>query len=117
MDAKDLKTSQTSSCQDVSRSAGPSKQAGICNNQRRSRARRQEYIAGLEQRLRDCHTTCREADLLRSAFVDLQKKNDLLRALLSFAGVTSDNIDSFVRQEDHPNSPQRSEPVASMRKF
>ena len=75
-----------------------SKQERIRDNQRRSRARRQEYLEDLEQRLRDCHSTCREADLQRAAFLDLQRENNYLRELLKLAGLSTNLIDSFIRQ-------------------
>ena len=83
-----------------------SKQERIRHNQRRSRARRQEYLADLEQRLRDCHSTCREADLQRAGFLDLQRENHSLRELLELAGVSTDLVDSFIRQHAL-TSPQR----------
>ncbi|KIV89201.1 hypothetical protein PV10_08789 [Exophiala mesophila] len=75
-----------------------SKQERIRDNQRRSRARRQEYVSELERRLHDSHVTCREAELQRTALADLQMENTRLRALLRVVGVTSDVIESFGRE-------------------
>lgn len=83
-----------------------SKQERIRDNQRRSRARRQEHLADLEKRLSDCHSTCREADLQREAFRDLQQENARLRELLALSGLDSAWIESQVRQRD--NQPQDS---------
>lgn len=78
---------------------GPkSKQERIRDNQRRSRARRQEYLADLERRLRESHATNREAELQRIALINLQRENVCLRKLLNAAGVADDVVDVFVRQ-------------------
>lgn len=84
-----------------------SKQERIRDNQRRSRARRQEYLAELERRLNECNVTCREAELQRTAFVDLQSENARLRALLEFAGVSADVVENFGREaiNQHPAYP------------
>ena len=75
------------------------KQERIRNNQRRSRARRQEYIIDLERRLQECHSICREAELQRAALVQVQLENGCLRTLLSFTGVSKELVDSFLRQQ------------------
>ncbi|KAJ9504477.1 hypothetical protein H2202_000533 [Exophiala xenobiotica] len=80
------------------------KQERIRDNQRRSRARRQEYLAELEQRLEQCRVTCRDADLLRQSFYELQAENDHLRELLSTAGVSSDLVESSLRQRSQQSS-------------
>jgi hypothetical protein len=80
-------------------STGPkTKQERIRDNQRRSRARRQEYLADLERRLKECHATCRDAELQRTALADLQVENARLRDLLKFAGVSSDMVEGYGRQ-------------------
>jgi len=75
-----------------------SKQERIRDNQRRSRARRQEYLADLERRLSECQLTCREADIQRAAFLELQIENTRLRELLALAGVNDDFVDHYVSQ-------------------
>ncbi|KAK5328823.1 hypothetical protein LTR93_002608 [Exophiala xenobiotica] len=80
------------------------KQERIRDNQRRSRARRQEYLAELEQRLEQCRVTCRDADLLRQSFYELQAENHHLRELLSTAGVSSDLVESSLRQRSQQSS-------------
>lgn len=94
-------------------SAVKSKQERIRDNQRRSRARRQEYLAELERRLNDCNNTFREAELQRTALVDLQSENARLRALLEFAGVSADVVENFGREtlQQPPVYP----PTASLR--
>ena len=75
-----------------------SKQERIRDNQRRSRARRQEYLADLEGRLKECHVACREAELQRAAFAELQAENARLRNLLNNTGVTPDVVEGFGHQ-------------------
>lgn len=85
--------------------APKSKQERIRDNQRRSRARRQEYLAELERRLKECHITCREAELQRAAFADLQVENARLRDLLTFAGVSPEVVENYGRQSSIPSRP------------
>jgi hypothetical protein len=88
-----------SECSSSSTSSGPkSKQERIRDNQRRSRARRQEYLAELERRLKDCHVTCREAELQLTRLADLQVENSRLRNMLKFAGINPDAVEGFGRQ-------------------
>jgi len=94
--------------------AQKSKQERIRDNQRRSRARRQEYLADLERRLSDCHVSCREAELQRSAFQELQTENARLRELLTLAGVSHELIDSFVHQ-NNSDSNHQPDPASSLR--
>ena len=97
-------------------SGSKSKQERIRDNQRRSRARRQEYLADLERRLRDSHTVCRDADLQKSAFLDLQRENGCLRHLLTLSGVSPDVIETFIRQHAAPDEPNGT-PASSMRQL
>jgi hypothetical protein len=76
-----------------------SRQARIRDNQRRSRARRQEHLQDLERRLSECHVTCREAELRLSAFKELQIENARLRQLLEVLGVNENLINTFVHQD------------------
>jgi hypothetical protein len=76
-----------------------SKQARIRDNQRRSRARRQEHLQDLERRLSECHVTCREAELRLNAFKELQIENARLRQLLEILGVNETLINTFVHQD------------------
>lgn len=74
------------------------KQERIRDNQRRSRARRQEYLTDLERRLSDCNVTYREVELQRTALADLQSENARLRALLAVIGVNPEIIENYGRQ-------------------
>lgn len=76
-----------------------SKQARIRENQRRSRARRQEHLQDLERRLSECHVTCREAELRLAAFKELQIENARLRQLLEILGVNANLVNTFVHQD------------------
>ena len=76
-----------------------SKQARIRENQRRSRARRQEHLQDLEKRLSECHVTCREAELRLNAFKELEVENARLRQLLVVLGVDGNLINTFVHQD------------------
>ena len=76
-----------------------SKQARIRDNQRRSRARRQEHLQDLERRLSECHVTCREAELQLNAFKELQIENARLRQLLEILGVNENLVNTFVHQD------------------
>src|SRR5271155_1545517 len=76
-----------------------SKQARIRDNQRRSRARRQEHLQDLERRLSECHITCKEAELRLNAFKELQIENARLRQLLEILGVNENLINTFVHQD------------------
>lgn len=75
-----------------------SKQERIRDNQRRSRARRQEYLADLERRLSECQLTCRDADIKGAALLELQIENARLRELLSLAGVNDQFVEHYVSQ-------------------
>jgi hypothetical protein len=68
------------------------------DNQRRSRARRQEHLADLEKRVAASHAACREAELQRGAFHDAQIENSRLRDLLRIAGVNDATVQSYVNQ-------------------
>lgn len=68
------------------------------DNQRRSRARRQEHLADLEKRVAASHAACREAELQRGAFRDAQIENTRLRDLLRIAGVNDATVQSYVNQ-------------------
>lgn len=86
-------------------STSRSRQERVRENQRRSRARRQEHLADLERRLNECQVACREADMLRTALRDVQIENGRLRELLSFAGFTADTIDTHLQQDLRRQTP------------
>ena len=92
------------------------KQERIRNNQRRSRARRQEYLGDLERRLQECHSTCREAELQGAALAEMQHENACLRTLLIVTGVSRELVDSFLRQQS-ANGHRASDGLNTMRQL
>jgi len=101
---------------DSSTPTGPkSRQERIRDNQRRSRARKQEYLADLERRLNECYVVCREADLQRTAFTDLQVENTRLRELLNFAGVSPALIESYLQQDAGPSQSEAPSTLRQLR--
>lgn len=86
----------------------------VRDNQRRSRARRKEYIQHLEQRLRSFErlgvTASQE---IQQAGRKVAKENALLRSLLVLRGVTHDEIEAFLKSHDEytPGGMLRSAPA------
>ncbi|KAJ5464736.1 uncharacterized protein N7458_000422 [Penicillium daleae] len=77
----------------------------VRDNQRRSRARRKEYIQSLEQRLRSFESLGVVASKeIQQAGRKVAKENALLRSLLVLRGVTQDEIETFLKShtEDTP---------------
>jgi hypothetical protein len=71
--------------------------ARIRDNQRRSRARRKEYLQELEARLRQCELQGIEASSeIQHAARKVVDENKKLRVLLSRYGVSDDNIEGFL---------------------
>ncbi|KIW73344.1 hypothetical protein PV04_01474 [Phialophora macrospora] len=81
-----------------SSSISKSRQERIRDNQRRSRARRQEYLADLERRLKESLAMCREAELQRTAYADLQAENERLRGILHGAGINPNSAEGLGHQ-------------------
>lgn len=72
--------------------------ARIRDNQRRSRARRKEYLQELEARLRQCELQGIEASSeIQMAARRVADENKKLRMLLSQHGVGEDNIDAYLQ--------------------
>lgn len=91
-----------------------SKQERIRLNQQRSRARKQEYMQDLERRVRDCQGLCREADLLKGSYHQLQRENVKLRALLGSLGIGDIQVDSYVNS-DAPEPSTEQTPLRHLR--
>ncbi|ORY65364.1 uncharacterized protein BCR38DRAFT_196037 [Pseudomassariella vexata] len=88
----------------------------IRDNQRRSRARRREYLQELEQRLRVCELQGIEASTeIQQAARRAIDENRKLRLLLSQQGVSDDAIDTFLRSSGGRGQPsgQGSPPAES----
>ncbi|KJF60433.1 uncharacterized protein CIMG_12404 [Coccidioides immitis RS] len=74
------------------------KAARVRDNQRRSRARRKEYIQDLEQRLRAFEKLGVEATLeVQAAGRKVAAENALLRSLLRIRGVTDFEVEHYLR--------------------
>ena len=74
----------------------------IRNNQRRSRARRKEYVEDLEQRLRQFERHGVEATTeVQTAARKVARENVLLRALLVTKGVSNNEIDEYLRAKPY----------------
>ncbi|PVH82097.1 hypothetical protein DL98DRAFT_147171 [Cadophora sp. DSE1049] len=72
--------------------------ARIRDNQRRSRARRKEYLQELESRLRQCELQGVEASSeIQTAARRVAEENKKLRALLAQHGVTDESIEVYLQ--------------------
>jgi len=72
--------------------------ARIRDNQRRSRARKKEYLQELESRLRQCELQGIEASSeIQGAARKVAEENKKLRALLSQQGVREDSIEVYLQ--------------------
>lgn len=82
--------------------------ARVRENQRKSRARRQEYIRELEQKLTVCKDEARQRDIEhRLAVQRLELENRKLKHLLVCLGVQPPIVDEYLRSADHPASTQK----------
>ncbi|KAJ5389378.1 uncharacterized protein N7496_000446 [Penicillium cataractarum] len=73
----------------------------VRDNQRRSRARRKEYIQHLEERLRSFESLGVAASQeVQQAGRKVAKENALLRSLLVLRGVTQDEIEVFLKSHE-----------------
>jgi len=79
--------------------------ARIRDNQRRSRARRKEYLQELEARLRQCELQGIEASAeIQLAARRVADENKKLRILLNQNGVGDDNIDAYLQSTASPDT-------------
>jgi hypothetical protein len=73
----------------------------IRDNQRRSRARRKEYLQSLEARWRACELQGVEASAeIQAAARKVAEENRKLRRLLKARGMGEEDIDSFLKKEE-----------------
>ncbi|KAL7275257.1 hypothetical protein RUND412_001802 [Rhizina undulata] len=71
----------------------------IRNNQRRSRARRKEYLEGLEERWKKCQEMGVQANVdLQKAARKVIEENRLLRSILRESGMPDDLVDSRLKE-------------------
>lgn len=79
--------------------------ARIRDNQRRSRARRKEYLQELEARLRQCELQGIEASAeIQLAARRVADENKKLRMLLNQNGVDDDNIEAYLQSKASPDT-------------
>jgi hypothetical protein len=79
--------------------------ARIRDNQRRSRARRKEYLQELEARLRQCELQGIEASAeIQLAARRVADENKKLRMLLNQNGVGDDNIEAYLQSTASPDA-------------
>lgn len=79
--------------------------ARIRDNQRRSRARRKEYLQELEAKYRSCEQSGMEASAeIQAAARKVVEENRKLRQLLKRQGMSDPEIDGFI--VDRPENPQ-----------
>src|ERR1700728_4383237 len=79
--------------------------ARIRDNQRRSRARRKEYLQELEARLRQCELQGIEASPeIQLAARRVADENKKLRMLLNQNGVGDDNIEAYLQSTASPDT-------------
>jgi hypothetical protein len=75
----------------------------VQNNQRRSRARRREYVAELERKVHECNAQglppCTPAVVPQDAILRLEEENRKLRELLALAGVEQVLVDTYLAAE------------------
>lgn len=68
-------------------------------NQRRSRARKKEYLLSLEARFQACQRTGIEANIdIQNAAKKVVRENHILRSMLRRRGVTDDEIDRTLKE-------------------
>lgn len=70
-------------------------------NQRQSRARKQEYIQDMEQRLRDNDKIYREVQLQRDLYRQTHRENLRFRAWITELGYTESDIDVIVNDSEN----------------
>ncbi|KAL1989361.1 hypothetical protein VTN96DRAFT_123 [Rasamsonia emersonii] len=81
-----------------------SRLARVRENQRKSRARKQQYIQELEQKVAACKAQARQKDIeQRLSLQKLERENAKLRSLLIRMGVDAGYIDEYLRGDcdDH----------------
>lgn len=85
--------------------------ARIRENQRRSRARKKEYVNEIESKVRKCEDQGVEASLdLQAAARRVLEENLKLRALLRLHGVPDEVIEEYLRNDN--DSPDRGKEIA-----
>ncbi|KAH7368700.1 hypothetical protein B0T11DRAFT_66742 [Plectosphaerella cucumerina] len=87
----------------------PANASRIRDNQRRSRARRKEYVEELQRQVQEYEKQGVQASLdIQKAARDVSIENSRLRTLLSHRGVSAPEVDAYLRSFDgiaHPDGP------------
>lgn len=84
------------------------KLARVRENQRNSRARKQEHVRELEQQLASFKEQTQQKDIEhRLAVQKLEAENRKLRHLLSFSGVPASAVEDFLRLAEDPATSQK----------
>lgn len=87
--------------------------ARIRDNQRRSRARRKEYLQELEARLRQCELHGIEASAeIQMAARKVADENRKLRELLSLQGIGEDGVLAYLQSSPAGDAPMGSQPTS-----
>lgn len=77
-------------------------------NQRKSRARKQQYIEELEQKVAVCNAQAQQREIEHLiAFQKLEAENAKLRSLLHSVGLTPDFLDGFLKDESSPTATEK----------
>jgi hypothetical protein len=75
----------------------------VRDNQRKSRARKQQYIQELEQKVAVCNAQAQQRDIEhRIALQNLELENGKLRGLLTRLGYDGGSLDEYLRGESNP---------------
>lgn len=92
-------TSSTSSSATGSGGSAVVNASRLRENQRRSRARKKEYLVSLEARFQACQRTGIEANVeIQVAAKKVVRENKLLRAMLNRRGVTDAEINKTLKE-------------------
>ncbi|KAK5993783.1 hypothetical protein PT974_07220 [Cladobotryum mycophilum] len=87
----------------------------IRENQRRSRARRKEYVEGMQRKLQDYETKGVAATLeMQQAARDVAIENSRLRLLLAHNGISGQVIDGFLQSFNGQDSAEAEEQLLKM---
>jgi hypothetical protein len=90
----------------------------VRNNQRRSRARRREYVAELERKVNECNAQgllpCTPHVVPQDTILRLEKENRKLREMLALAGVELDLVDIHL-EGGVPEVADSANPLQSLR--
>lgn len=82
--------------------------ARVRENQRKSRARRQQYIEELEQKVAVCNAQAQQREIEHLiALQKLEAENAKLRTLLQRTGVAPDMVDDFLKDVSQPTPSEK----------